>query len=147
MRSHWGAGITGAFILFAAAVLVMVYISMNQRVDLVSDDYYDKELKHQDRIDEVRRTQRAGSAPLITEADGIVRIAFPRAVDRAGLNGEVVLYRPSDRRLDVRTPLQLDSANVQSMVASAMAKGKWRVQVRWTAGSSTFYHEDTVMVR
>jgi nitrogen fixation protein FixH len=147
MKIHWGAGLVGVSVLFAAVVLVMVVISMNQRVDLVSDDYYDQELKHQDRIDQVRRTKEAGAAPSVTADAGMIRIAFPSRLDRRALRGDVALYRPADRRMDTRGPLQLDSTNVQQIVATSMAKGRWRVQVRWQVDSVSFFHEDTVMVR
>ena len=146
MKIHWGAGVVGILLAFAAVVLAMVWVSMHQKVDLVSDDYYDRELKHQERIDEVARTRRSGQSPAITFEGGTIRIAFPASVDRTKVEGGIECYRPSDKALDFRTPLQLDSTNTCRILATSMAPGRWRLKLKWMIGGVSYYDEQAVMV-
>jgi nitrogen fixation protein FixH len=146
MKIHWGSGIVGVFVLFAAIVLTMVWVAMHQKIDLVTEDYYDQELKHEDRIDAVARTKRSGQAPAITLNGRTISIVFPPSVDRKRLEGRVECYRPSDKALDFRTPIELDSTNTCRILTASMTPGRWRLKLLWTVGGESFYDEQAVMV-
>ena len=60
---NWGYKILFVYIAFVAGILAMVFGSSSQKVDLVTPDYYAKELKYQDKIDELGRVA-ALSAPV-----------------------------------------------------------------------------------
>ena len=53
---NWGYKILAVYLVFVAGIVVMVYKSSTQKIDLVTTDYYAKELKYQERIDAVKRT-------------------------------------------------------------------------------------------
>jgi hypothetical protein len=59
---NWGYKILFVYLAFVAGILLMVFKSSIQKRDLVTPDYYAKELKYQQRIDAVKKTQ-ALSAP------------------------------------------------------------------------------------
>ena len=48
---NWGYKILLVFAVFVAGILFLVYKSSNQKMDLVTTDYYEKELKYQQKID------------------------------------------------------------------------------------------------
>ena len=48
---NWGYKILFVYIAFIAGILLMVFKSSTQKRDLVTADYYAKELKYQERID------------------------------------------------------------------------------------------------
>jgi nitrogen fixation protein FixH len=144
VKWNWGTGIVVTFIVFGAAVMTVVFMAMNERVDLVTDDYYEQELRHQERINEMRRTQTDQFAPTVLVAQGAIEIRFPAAMPRSVAEGEVTLYRPSDRLLDKTFMLTLDAANVHTIPAAVVTPGQWRVKVRWTVADSTYYHEQRV---
>ena len=56
MRFNWGFGIVVAAGLFVAFILNLVYQCSQQQVDLVTDKYYEKELKYQEQIDQEKNT-------------------------------------------------------------------------------------------
>ena len=47
----WGTKIAFLYLSFATMIGVMVYKSVTQSVDLVAPNYYEQELKYQDKID------------------------------------------------------------------------------------------------
>jgi hypothetical protein len=53
---NWGYKIAITFILFGALIIFMVVKSFQQNIDLVTDDYYQEELKYQQQIDKLENT-------------------------------------------------------------------------------------------
>ncbi len=49
----WSKKITFAYVGFVALIVTMVVVSMRQKVDLVSKDYYAKELNYQSDINKM----------------------------------------------------------------------------------------------
>ena len=52
---NWGNKIMLSFSVFVAIIITMVVVSMKQDVFLVSEDYYDKEVKYQNQIDKMKK--------------------------------------------------------------------------------------------
>ena len=55
---RWPVGIAVIYIFFMVVVIGVVIFSTYHKVDLVSDDYYEQEMRYQQQID---RIERAGS--------------------------------------------------------------------------------------
>ena len=60
-RNLWPLCIIVTFVLFFAGTVGLIVMACSQKVDLVSADYYEQELKFQSRIDRVERTRRAAT--------------------------------------------------------------------------------------
>ena len=67
-RNPWPIAIVSYFIIFIAFIAWFITFAMRQKMDLVRDDYYDQEIRFQQQIDRVQRTQS---------------ISTPRGVPRA----------------------------------------------------------------
>ena len=77
MKFNWGFGIALVIVIFAVGVGVLVYIAASQKVDLVADNYYEQELKHQDRIDESRRSADLKEKIEVRAANSELKIIVP----------------------------------------------------------------------
>jgi nitrogen fixation protein FixH len=147
MRLHWGTGIVIAFLLFAAGILTMVTISMNREVDLVADDYYQQELRHQDRIESTKRSNVLAEQPSIAVSTSAITLKLPGVFSSSSTTGTLTFYRPADRKKDFIIPLTLDSSNTQIVGTASLQKGLWRVKVRWSQQNQTYYHEEPIMIQ
>jgi len=143
----WGTGIVVSFIVFAVAILVAVYIAMTSKVDLVSDNYYEKELKYQDHIDVVKNAQGLEKNIECSLSDASLTITFPRIAPESDYSGFVYFFRPSDKSQDFTKQLALDSLYTQSFPTGSMIKGKWLMQITWKATGREYYHEQPVMIQ
>jgi|WetSurMetagenome_2_1015567.scaffolds.fasta_scaffold11715_6 nitrogen fixation protein FixH len=144
--SRWGTGVIASFAVFVAAVLVMVYIAMSQRVDLVTDRYYDQALRYQERIDAQRDADGPDDLRVVVQPGELV-LRFPAHTGTGVMRGSLVLYRPADMSRDVRLALAADSAGVQRVSTTSLERGLWRVKVEWTIGGKTRYHEEAVLIQ
>jgi hypothetical protein len=147
-RNLWPLGIIGAFVLFITGTVGLIVMACSQRADLVSADYYEKELKFQTHIDRVERTRRAASqASVAYDAAGkCITVSLP--ADQAGLAvwGTIELYRPSAAGMDHAVSLKPDAKGIQRLDAGALAPGLWRVRVSWTSEKQNYYLEQKVVV-
>jgi hypothetical protein len=147
MKFNWGFGIALVIVIFAAGVGVLVYIAASQKVDLVADNYYEQELKHQDRIDESGRAVDLKKKIEVRAANSELKIIFPDSFLNNEIIGTVMLYRPSDRKSDIMLPLVLDSANTQTILTSSFQKGLWRAKIMWEYEKEKYYQEEIAIIQ
>ncbi|MDB5267798.1 MAG: nitrogen fixation protein FixH [Hymenobacter sp.] len=146
--SIWPYAIVAVFVLFAIYIGSMVYRAMQTDVNLVSADYYQKELAHQQRMEAVARTA-ALLTPVQIRHDATSRqlvIKLPATL--AGqMQGQVHFFRPSNGALDFALPLQPAADLRQSINTSKMAAGFWRVQLDFTAGGQAYFVEQGLNIK
>ena len=146
MKIHWGVGLAVVFVVFAAGILLMVRISMNREVDLVSEDYYQQELHHQDQIDTRMRSNNLLEHPSLGVSLTTVTLKLPKAFLPDSTTGTLTFYRPSDLHKDFVVALKLDSTNAQSVQTNSLQKGLWKLKVRWLLHNQAYYHEETIVI-
>jgi nitrogen fixation protein FixH len=147
MKIHWGTGLAVAFGVFAIGILIMVRISMNREIDLVSDDYYQREIHHQDQIDIQKRSNSLPEQPGIGVTSASVIVKLPKTFSPDSTTGVLTFYRPADRHKDFVVSLKLDSANTQFVPTTSLQKGLWRLKLHWTHHFQDYYHEEAIVIQ
>jgi len=119
----------------------MVIFFMNQKVDVVTENYYEKELKYQDQIDRIGRTKALKDTLKVENTGKELIIKFPNIPDMVKGKDFIHMYRPSDQSLDVKIPVMTDSSNSQIVSTEKLQKGYWKIQISWTSGGKEYFHE------
>ncbi|MCX6158754.1 MAG: FixH family protein [Ignavibacteriota bacterium] len=138
---NWGYKIAvffGTFVLITTGVTVYL---MNQKVDIVTENYYEKELKYQEQIDKVTRTRALKESVEITNTGKELIIKFPNLPDKNQTKDFISLYRPSDDSKDVKIPILTDTSKTQLVSVDRLVKGYWKAKINWTSGGSEYYYE------
>ncbi len=146
IKWNWGTGILLSIIVFMAILVSIVYVFMNQDVDLVTKDYYSKELKYQDRINKINNTTALGKDVVILFQNNIVQLAFPDSVFDNKASGTIYFYRPSGSKKDFTVPVAVLDNNTQLVNTASLEKGLWRVKVEWGMGGKDFYTEKSIII-
>jgi nitrogen fixation protein FixH len=135
-------------VLFFAGTVGLIVMACSQKVDLVSADYYEQELKFQGRIDRVERTQRTTTQAAVAYdlATHSITISLPAGQAEHEVSGRIELYRPSAAGLDRAVQLVPDANGVQRLDAAAMVPGLWKVRVSWTVGNQDYFLDQKVVV-
>src|SRR5215831_167193 len=96
-RNLWPYGIGLAFAIFGLGTASLVVMACSQKVDLVSSDYYEQELKFQGQIDRARRTGSLGVEACVAydRLKKAITISLPARQVEPSLTGRIQLYRPS----------------------------------------------------
>jgi nitrogen fixation protein FixH len=147
-RNLWPLGVITTFALFFAGTVGLIVMACSQKVDLVSADYYEQELKFQGRIDRVERTRRAATRAAVAydAARRCITVSLPADQARHEVTGHIELYRPSAAGLDREVELAPDAHGVQRLDATGMAPGLWKVRVSWTVEKQDYYLDQKVVV-
>lgn len=145
MKINWGYKIAGFYLVFVCGIMWLVFQSSQQKVDLVTQDYYAQELKYQERIDRTRRASEL-SAPLQVLQNGRqVSLKFPVEFSGKQISGDLTLYCPADKDRDVTIPLVTENNAVQFTIPEKN-KGLHELQVSWESGGKTYYFSKTLFV-
>ncbi|MBU3698428.1 MAG: hypothetical protein FGM33_00240 [Candidatus Kapabacteria bacterium] len=131
-KNTWGRNIVIVYALFACATLGFVAFAMTQRVDLVSEHYYEDALNH-DKTAAARYRARIMGARFVLEPTQLRMLLSQGSI----VDGKVVvdLQRPDDPRLDCH--VEFESADLDSLIFSLnnLRAGVWRVGARWRSRS------------
>jgi len=135
------------FIVFGIFLVSFIVWAVRQRVDLVADNYYEHEVRYQQRLDRLNNSQALAAQTVVTfnSASHSIVITLP-AAESLGAAGRIHLYRPSDARLDQDIPLLLNSRGVQQLDARQLQDGLWKVRLEWSANGRDFYVDQPVVV-
>ncbi len=147
MKFNWGTGIVLFFVLFLGSVGWRVYISLQQEINLTSDDYYIKGVQYQKQIDKQKNTLNLTEKIKISLSSDSLTVRFPDFFRNKKVVGKITLYRPSDYRIDINYDIKLDTANSQKLIANNLLKGKYIVKIDWRTDSISYYQEQDLDVK
>jgi len=148
-RNYWPLGVVGAVALFLAGTALLVFLSARSPADLVSPDYYERELRYQEDLDRRARTLALADRVQLTYDAARHQLTLALPADHAARRavGQIHLYRPSAAGQDRRIPLALDAHGRQTLDTAAWPAGLWRVRVTWRVGEEEFALDEQVVVR
>jgi hypothetical protein len=138
---NWGIKILILYIGFMVMVLASTFFAMNQRVDLVTDNYYEKELKYQEQIDKSKRTKSLKEKTEIQLLDKQIKIKFPALPDKNSSKNSILLYRPSDPLKDLKVVVSTDSLGIQFVPSEKLTRGFWKIKLNWVTNETEYYDE------
>jgi nitrogen fixation protein FixH len=147
IKFNWGTGIFIVIALFLLGVVAFFIYMSNLDINLVEDNYYEKELVYQHKIDKLRNTEALPSKIRINTDKEAITIQFPEPVGDSSTRGHIIFYRPSDPSLDFTMELQPDDSIKQIIPTSGMAPGKWTVKIDWTTAGTDYYFEEGIFIQ
>jgi nitrogen fixation protein FixH len=145
-KLHAGHYITIFFIFFISMLVTVLIASRNQDHNLVSENYYDLDLKYQKRMD-AKSNLAANPNKIILQqnSDGKTIDLMFKDIEST-VNGKIKLYRPSDNTRDFDVDLKLDATGKISLSTENMQAGRWILIIDWTEGDTPFYKEFNLFI-
>lgn len=146
-KLNWGVGIVitiACFIGFIMFFVIKMSTDKKYDHDLVTEEYYKQELAYQDQIDAQQNSARlAKNIQVEVTAEGI-QILFPS--EKKDIKGEVSLYRPSNKKLDLEIPISLEN---QEMIipAEKLVEGKYKLSINWKSNETTYLYKKDLQIR
>ncbi len=140
MKINWGVKIIIAFVSFISFIMYMVVsMNINQKYDhdLVTENYYKKELQFQEEINKELNYKNLAQVIEIVQTSRGLLLKFPSLFEPEHLTGKVFLYRPSDKQFDFETPISL-SNNYLLIPDNRLLDGRWNITIDWNY-KGTYY--------
>ena len=142
MKFNWGVGVFVLYSAFVILILFLVFKSVNTKVDLVTEDYYQQELKYQDKIDQ-KRNYAGLEQGLKHEVSGsTIFLAFPPGHQSA--EGTVMVYRPSNKSYDKMFDIKLDENSKMIIAMENSPIGLYKLKVDWSNRDTAYYVEEDI---
>ena len=142
---NWGYKIIVVYVVFVAGMLFLAYKSSQQNEDLVTEDYYGKELVYQQKIDEMKRTSLLNDSVLIQVINHEVNISFPKDFATKKITGQVDLYCPSDEKKDKSQQFSITDTDVK-IPLSDKNHGMNYVKISWSVAGINYYYEKKITI-
>jgi hypothetical protein len=144
IKIGWGSRIAILYGGFVLLIGIMVTMCINQHIDLVSEDYYEKELRFQDKINEMDNANELNENITHSFSGNELKLQFPLSFKH--ISGTVFFFRPSDAAKDLNCALSPGANNVQSVDLNKLSKGMYKMQISWTSDSTNYFSEETIVV-
>lgn len=139
---NWGYKILTAIMVFLTGMGTMVTIAMRQNNDLVDDQYYVRELTHQQLLDADKNLNALNGKITIQKQEDAIVILLPEAASQAASEASITFIRPNDKKKDrhyhrKETPQQI------RLSSKDFSTGWYTVRVSWTNEQIPYYNEQS----
>lgn len=140
---NWGHGLAIFFTCFVLFMVSLVVICMKQDdLHLVTQNYYEEEIKYQQQIDKIANAKDLDYDALVYQAkDKTVDLVLPREAE-----GTLHLFRPSDARLDQKFSIDMQQKDALSIDLGHLQAGYWKMKLTWKQGDTEYYLEEQITI-
>jgi hypothetical protein len=145
-RNLWPYGIIATFVIFISGTIGLIVMAAAQKVDLVSNNYYEQEIKYQTRMDDIERTKQLGATATYDATGRCIVILLPAEHAGKNVTGRIQLYRPSASGLDQQFRLEPNGNGVQRLNAVSLQNGLWRIRVAWNVAGHDYFLDRKIVV-
>src|SRR5690348_3477734 len=122
----WGNKLVLVFVAFAALMSTLVYKCMNQKFELVSKDYYNDELRYQDKIDGMNNANKLSTVALVQSTNDDVQITLPKELNGLAATGSVWFYCPTSAVNDRKLTLQVNEQGTMNVRRGLLAAANYQ---------------------
>ncbi|MFY7670222.1 FixH family protein [Tenacibaculum sp. MEBiC06402] len=147
MKINWGTGIVIAIISFITFIMFMVVTMVSDKAynhDLVTDNYYQKELKYQDNIDASKNLNKLKNPLLVQKVSKGIEIIFPKDLSPEKIKGKVFLYRPSNKTLD--SEIEINATQHPLIISDeVLVSGRWDIVIDFTYNNQKYFHKEEII--
>ena len=142
---NWGYKILLVYAVFVTGIMFLVFKSSSQKMDLVTTDYYAKELKYQQKIDAMKSVSLLSDTVRYEMTEGKLTIVFPKDFTGKKITGDVVLYCPSDENKDITQDFSTQDAPVFVPIHT-INKKEFELQLNWQADGTSYYFQKKLFI-
>lgn len=136
---NWGHGLMialGGFIVFIL-FLILVFPMGKQNAEMISNDYYEEELKYQDVIDAKQNVAQLKEIPTYKATKNGMEISFPESIKVDNNDANFFLFRTEDSNLDIKKDVKLQN-NKFVIPAKVVSKGSYTLKIKWSENTKPY---------
>lgn len=139
----WGKGIVITLIVFISLMVGLVTICVKQDdIHLVTQNYYEEEIKYQDQIEKMINANSLDYKVLIYD-NQLKKVDLHLPV---GSKGTMHLFRPSDARLDQKIDFDVTNPNANAFDLKSLKPGYWKLKLTWSENGVDYFHEEKINI-
>lgn len=144
MKFNWGHGILIFLTIFVTLVISFIVFSLNQEIDLVAKDYYDKGANYSEQIEINKRSQPYQDSINVDIKNSVISIQLAEEMKNINDSISIYFYRPSDKKADF-THVAKMSDKIE-IPFSKIKKGRYFAKFTWKQSNQTYNTEKEIFI-
>jgi hypothetical protein len=137
---NWGHGIALFFTIFVITTISILLISFTKDFDLQTENYYQEELVFEEMITKKRNVIADQLVFEVSSTEGAIEFTIS-GHEQQEMHGDILIYRPSDKRLDLKFELTLDENGKQVIRHESLQAGLYLIKVDFASANKEYYLE------
>jgi hypothetical protein len=146
IKWNWGTKLFIAMALFLIMLMTFVYMTTLQDHPLVEDEYYQKSLIYQEKLDKIENAKNLNENVKVELGSKYLSITFQSFFNPDSISGTIQIYRPSDPDFDINIRIKPDSNGALYLPAEKLHKGKYIVKIDYNYDGKGYYEEKSIFV-
>jgi hypothetical protein len=142
---NFGGKIVILYLGFVALIVTLVVMCFKQDVELVSADYYDQEIKFQDKIEACNNEKQLLKSIQHDISEEAIVLRIDSALLTKDFTGTIILFRPSDSKMDKEYKMAFRN-NEQKIDSRELAHGAYKLQLSWVSNQKHYFKEDVIFI-
>ena len=134
-----------ALIAFAGLMAFFLVKAAQNPEALVTERYYEQELKYQQRIDDAARASALSGDVMINSEEDVVQLVFPAEMRDMPISGELTLLCMNDPAGDRTVQVHVAGGSFTTAPLQ-LRSGNYSAQLEWSTGGVGYYSEQKLIV-
>lgn len=144
---NWGKFILFIYVSFVLLMLFMVYMASTQSFDLVADDYYKQEIEFQSKINASNNQATKKFSWEINQLENELIVRLNGGSNEKKAVGSIDFFRPSNPKLDISIPLNLDSNGNQKISTEKLQIGAYVLKINYKIDHTEFFDQRNIYIK
>jgi hypothetical protein len=145
LKWNWGTGIALAYTAFALMIIAFVVNSFSKQIDLVTPEYYAKELVFQKQIEKEKRSRELTEDVSFMMDKDHLNLQFPEEMKTQKISGKVQFFCPVDAKKDISFQIETNPNGQQTIALDQVKTGRYKLQISWEANGLEYYKEGVIV--
>lgn len=146
MKMDWGKGIALSFVIFAILLAFLVYKTGEVTSEMVTDNYYEKELEYNAQYDARKNVLGLSEKPVIELTSTELVITYPAEAISENTRGEVYFYSINNVSKDKLYTIKTDTLNRQTFGKEILTSGNYNIQLKWATDSVEYLFDKNIFI-
>ena len=140
IKISWGTGLLITIITFVTLLVSFALFSLTQTVNLVSKDYFPKEIAYSSKLNKLRNTDALKEKITLEQKENQITILFPEIFKDKSLKGEIKFYYITNFKFDIDINVNTND-NKQIVNITNFKKGRYFIKIDWEANGKKYFQE------
>ncbi|WP_185856376.1 FixH family protein [Blattabacterium cuenoti] len=141
IKFSWETGIVLSLFIFIIFIIYTAFFFPHVESQLVSDKYYEEEIKYQEIINAKKNASRLPQKIKISILSSGIQIVFPKILENG--HGYFTLFRSSSKDLDVSRSFKIrkDSEKTLFIPKKFLKIGYYKLIIQWKSNGKKYFFE------
>lgn len=145
MKFNWGTGIFIVIVLFLTVCAAFIIFALNQDINLIHKDYYEKGVDYSDQLDVINRSEAFKDKISAQVSPNGISVKIDSLVASKIDSGLIYLYRPSGKDFDLEFPLKKNQSEFQ-IGSDKLIEGRYILKFSWHYNALKYEVDKPVIV-